>query len=271
MSETSSMTSVPAIAYGIDIGVYRHTQAGTVRGVSQSTFAWARAESDVAMSYDSGRFEFKNSFQVGRNFADLADLIQNDVLQNKRIAIGIEAPMWQPSPDEIPQGEFSLFEPRFACERGCEWYLQSGASATVKAISIGKLLLSLANLGEKTTFSTYVSQSSDIVLFEGFVVGDWKLPGAEEFSEGAHAWDALTTAAAFHYSQGSEKQAGLAVIHDWGSIKEPVVSHWKTIVQEAGLSGIHCDKDCAVVGFNSKDEDVLQKFSDQTYHTVEGN
>jgi hypothetical protein len=172
--------------------------------------------------------------------------------------------MWQPAPIEIPDGEFSLFAPRFACEQSCEWYLQSGASATVKALSTGRLLLSLAKLDPKTTFSTDAGASSDVVLFEGFVVGDWKLPGESDFAPGPHAWDALTTAFAFYLSNSGKQEHTLAQIHQSNKFDSPVISHWKTVVDSVGLAGEQCGTDCEVAGIKSTNADVTNYFSPHT-------
>lgn len=251
MSGQASESKPPEISYGIDIGTYRHRGDGILR--ANTTFAWARAESNVRLlrvpPQDGHEFRFEGDFVVGRDIRVLATLIQADILGGRRIAIGIEAPMWQPGPTEIPDGAFDLFPIRFQHEIGFAWYLQSGASALARAISTGRLLFSLLNdPPADLRCSTIPSPLANVELFEGFVAGRWKLNAAEELPEGPHAWDALTAAVAFHYARRGE----IAMIHPAGSFNGPVISHWHTICQLSNLNGDSCRRDCMVVGFDSE-------------------
>jgi hypothetical protein len=106
-------------------------------------------------------------------------------------------------------------------------------------------------------------------LFEGFVVDRWKLPGEAAFSDGAHAWDALTTAVGFHYAKrGIEEERLLSLIHEAGRCKIPTISHWETILNSLKLDVSRCKSDCMVVGFDSQSatliRDAKQNFAGST-------
>ena len=247
--EDAPGSTPPAIAYGIDIGVYRHRADGTLR--SRNTFAWARAESTVRLCpvrrEKAAEFCFEGSYRVGRDIRELTKAIKQDLNREERIAIGIEAPMWQPAPVTVPEGAFDLFPIRFPQEQGFAWYLQSGASALARALSTGRLLFSLLDVPhERLRCSTIASADSNVELFEGFVVDRWKLDAAEQLAQGPHAWDALTAAVAFHYSKCDQ-----GLIHRAASYEGTVMSHWQTILQSSGFDGTFCSSDCTVVGFDS--------------------
>jgi hypothetical protein len=162
--------------------------------------------------------------------------------------------MWQPTPQRLPEGAFELFPLRFAHESGFWWYLQSGASATVRALSIGRLLFSLLDIPRNLTqFATCPTHSGCIELFEGFVAGEdkWKLPRDIRRFPNAHCWDATTTAAAFQMAiKGGEGKS--VVLHQAMSHNRPLISHWKTIVGSTGLYTKYCDTDCMIVGIASR-------------------
>jgi hypothetical protein len=247
---------MPYIAYGIDVGMYEHGAKGVVN--ANTTFAWARVANGVKLQCDeNGDCSFEGSeIEFGRDIRELARLLSVDIRESVRgklrVAIGMEAPMWQPTPRRIPQGAFDLFHIRFAQETGYWWYLQSGASATIRAVSIGRLLLSLLDIPrELTQFATCPTHSTCIELFEGFVAGHWKLPrDISKYSNG-HCWDAVTTAAAFQMAIRGGKGESF-VLHQAMSHNGPLVSHWKTIVGSTGLYTKYCDTDCMVVGIDSR-------------------
>lgn len=251
----SSSNSPPTIAYGIDIGVYYHGLKGQV--LADTTFAWARADSSVKLIFDeaSSKFSFDGDSITGRDIRTLQTAIRNDLSLGSSIAIGIEAPMWQPAPRHVPQGAFELFEPRFAEEQDYRWYLQSGAAATVKALSIGSLLFSgFTDLVQIVSCSTTANASNRIRLFEGFVAGRWKLPHDATVADGEHAWDALTTAVAFHWGSSANNEIrSAALIHESGSCRHEVISHWRTVVEDVGMDSSQCKTDCMIVGFDSED------------------
>ena len=173
--------------------------------------------------------------------------------------------MWQPSPIAINPTGFDLFPIRFETERGFAWYLQSSASALARALSTGRLALSLVggDLNE-ITFSTH-DRSANIFLYEGFAAGCWKI-----LTEGSsHVADAFTTATAFHLTSNAEAKS-IATIHEAGSANGTVLSHWQTIVSSIGRDGSDCSKDCLVVGLDSKCAKTKQFFTVPSDSTNEG-
>ena len=264
MSDPSLRTvvEVPKVAYGIDIGVYRHGVNGTV--LASTTFAWARAESSVTLTFptqgDEQIFSFDGSYTSGRDIRDLAKAITRDLRSEMKIAIGVEAPMWQPAPTEVPSSTFDLLPIRFPQEKGFAWYLQSGAAALVKALSTGRLLFSLLDLPSKDIRCAIGSSEKSIIeLFEGFVVDRWKLPGEAAFGDGAHAWDALTTAVGLHYAKHRiEEDQLLSLIHKASGCRTPVISHWETVLKSLDFDSSECKSDCMVVGFESTSDAVIQ-------------
>jgi hypothetical protein len=246
----------PYVTYGIDVGMYEHGTKGAVN--SNTTFAWARVTHGVELLHDdNGDFSFEGAeIQFGRDIRDLAKLLSQDIRESirskLRVAIGIEAPMWQPTPQRLPQGAFDLFPLRFDNESGFWWYLQSGASATVRALSIGRLLFSLLDIPrELTQCVTGPTHAGCIELFEGFVAGDWKLPRDIAKHPNQHCWDAVTTAAAFQIAIKSGENSSL-ILHRATSYEGSLISHWKTIVGASGLYTKYCDTDCMIVGIDSR-------------------
>jgi len=114
------------VAYGIDAGMYEHGIKGAVN--SNTTFAWARVTHGVELHRDdNGDCSFEGAdITFGRDIRDLAKRLSHDIREslrnNLRVAIGMEAPMWQPTPQRLPQGAFDLFPLRFAHESGFWWY-----------------------------------------------------------------------------------------------------------------------------------------------------
>jgi hypothetical protein len=247
----------PYVAYGIDVGMYEHGSKGVVN--ANTTFAWARVTQGIELRFDdNGNLFFEGGEATqGRDIRDLARLLSQDIRESVRsrvrVAIGMEAPMWQPTPRRLPQGAFDLFPSRFEQEAGYWWHLQSGASATVRALSIGRLLFSLLDIPRNLTqFATGPTYSTCIELFEGFVAGDWKLPRDITRYPNGHCWDALTTAAAFQIALRGGSEGESVVLHSAMSLTEPFISHWKTIVGSTGLYTKYCDTDCMVLGIDSR-------------------
>ena len=226
--------------------------------MTSTTFAWARALSDVSVTLspdgENTSFAFAGNYSTGRDIRTLAKAISADVHSGKKIAVGLEAPMWQPAPTNCGDSQFELFRIRFPQERGCAWYLQSGAAATLKALSIGRLLFELSEVSKnQLRCSTEPCVEANIELFEGFVVGKWKLPSERLSRAESHAWDALTTAVAYHYSNRLPSEAAASpVVHPAKSNSLPVISHWQTILNAASVDSSRCSADCLVVGFNSE-------------------
>lgn len=269
MSNSLGGRRQPAIAYGIDIGVYRHGRRGKV--LQSTTFAWARADEAVLLTFDraveSPAFRFSGQPSTGNDIRGLVEAIRHDFNTDCQLAIGIEAPMWQPAPNAVPSGSFDLFESRFPQEQGFGWYLQSGAAALAKAITTGRLLFSLirAELRNETCTTRLQDppDSAKVILFEGFVVDRWKLPSHVGFESDQHAWDALTTAVAFHCSAEWREDCPRpsSLIHRAGTHSAPVISHWKTVLDNCDLSSSDCEADCAVLGFDSTDARLIETCS----------
>jgi hypothetical protein len=142
-------------------------------------------------------------------------------------------------------------------------YRQSGAEATVKAISIGRLLFSLLKIPrDYTLFSSRPAESMVIELYEGFVAGKWKLPRDENDHPNAHVWDASTMAVAFLYARREGPMQKYSMIHAPDSCRVPFLSHWKTIIGSTGLHTKYCDTDCMVVGIDSECKKTRQAIVD---------
>jgi len=256
----------PFVAYGIDVGMYEHGMKGAVN--SNTTFAWGRVTHGVELHRDdNGDYSFEGAeIEFGRDIRDLAKRLSRDIRESARrklrVAIGIEAPMWQPTPQQLPQGVFDLFPLRFDQEAGFWWYLQSGASATIRALSIGRLLFSLLDIPRNLTqFTTCPTHSGCIELFEGFVAGHWKLPRDITKHPNQHCWDAVTTAAAFQIAIKSGGNDSI-ILHRSTSYEGSLISHWKTIVGSTGLYTKYCDTDCMIVGIDSRFPGLSQMMND---------
>jgi hypothetical protein len=259
---------VATVAYGIDIGTYFLGTKGRV--LSGSAFAWARNDGNNGLTFIEGTYRTVTTIQGSNDIRQLVTHLKRDIQEGRKLAIGIEAPMWQPSPLTIPQNKFSLFTVRFDAEKrhgnvGYEWYQNSGAGALARALSTGRLVLSsLGSALDGLTFSTH-DRSVDIFLYEGFAAGRWKI-----LTEGSsHVADAFTTATAFHIARNQEGKS-LTMLHKEGSAKGDVLSHWQTILNSIGLDGSNCDKDCLVVGFDSECEKTKQYFCSQYDQLTEG-
>ena len=156
----------------------------------------------------------------------------------------------QPAPNALPTEPFSLYHERIPQERpSCFWCLQSGATATVRTLSVGRLLFhGLKEHGLMPICSTS-NDESDVVLHEGFVAGDYKV-----LQDGnSHANDAVLMAIAFHYSCDADL-AAYSTLHSPGEFAGDVLSHWSTIVADSALTSMHCKTDCCIVGFDRNNE-----------------
>ncbi|MGB3632720.1 MAG: hypothetical protein WA982_01630, partial [Rubrobacteraceae bacterium] len=139
-----------AVVFALDIGTYKIGVSGQI--LAKTTTAWCRLDDGVAnlegIEYSgtpaAGCFEvpagqISSKFECGRSIKKLAEAIAEDLESERRISLGFEAPMWLPLEHEHSPN-LSFFGPRFKEERRREWYLQAGAAATVKAISLGTML-----------------------------------------------------------------------------------------------------------------------------------
>jgi hypothetical protein len=230
------------IIYGADIGVYKINPQGIPR--STTTFAWARFNPGELNNQKSVE-AFRNCSTTGKRLTDLAQHIVDDLKSGTRIAVGFEAPMWIPAPTSFV-GPRSLFGPRFSEEQGFEWYLQSGAAATAKALVLGKLLWSIVGRsGVDIIITTGDPQKNSIRAYEGFVAGKFKSHPLWECSQ--DEWDALCSAFAYAGAEGLPvlRSFEAVVLNDAPDLD--VISHWETITRNAGLDATFCKRMCKVV------------------------
>jgi hypothetical protein len=253
------MTSDCAI-YGLDIGVYKLGAKSEV--LSDTTAAWCRVVAGTSsvegVAHEGGtelgvlKTPAGSSWRCGRSIKELAKAIAYDISTGRRIALGLEAPTWFPLHAEHRPG-LRLFEHRFEQERGTEWYLQAGAAATLKAISLGRLLLGyLTGLGHRLSFATAGDDAlvGQVRLFEAFVAGKQfkiSLPGLDAANE----WDALVAALAFG---GVHKMVEVpldwepTLLHAAGDAVGEGFSVWNTILRASGADDADGPWDCDVVG-----------------------
>jgi len=249
MPESSNRVEV---VYGVDIGVYSyaHHQKTGHRAQGNTTFAWARLPV-------SG----PEAASVGNDLPVLAEAIAGDLAAKRTIALGFEAPMWFPlgpfrteAVQEPPGGLHRLFEARFAAEcdpesgDGYQWYKQSGAAASMKAMVHGVMLF--RQLNEMGLSPRLVVRESDvddmpsIVLYEGFVAttqtkGLCKnaaaalMPG-KRLND--HKRDAVGVALAWIYRGAPHADLGIRGESLWPAEPDPepdVVSVWEVIARRA--------------------------------------
>lgn len=168
------------VVYCIDVGMVR---VGPRGGLRDTSFAWGRAP----MIQDAPWCSYI-SLESLRGFL-LADL-----LAGRRVALGIEAPMWIPLVGAVAQPgvAWDLFGPRFAAEAKHEWYLQSGAQAAVRALQLAYLALQPAAVDQdlEVQLTTHLGEWRDqqvhgtpILVWEAFVVSEFK-PDYAAFQRG---------------------------------------------------------------------------------------
>lgn len=163
--------------------------------------------------------------------------------------------MWFPT-RRRHSASMSLFAPRFHREQGREWYLQSGASATLKACSLGVLLFNqlrqrVAITRMSTCPSDWTSSRNTLTLFEGFVTANFKVPRAQNVPKAAaNEWDALVVAGAWWLTRCQTSTAPLArILHQGGTHPTDVLSVWRTIAAAVVDVGVpDGPSDCEVVG-----------------------
>lgn len=254
------MHAATPVAYALDIGVYETGQDGQI--LSRTTAAWCRVDSGSSnfqvLRYSGnpsqGSFlapgALKNAYTCGRSIETLAELIAKDLHAERLVALGFEAPMWLPL-EYQHRPRLNLFRARFPVEQGFEWYLQSGAAATMKSIALGTMLREHIKkaASRPPQFSTAPSDTTPggLVLFEAFVAGPYKVPGGDAARDAPNEWDALTAALAW-----GATHAGFMVpptvravsLHGAGSRKGACMSVWSTILTDQLLGG---PPDCEVV------------------------
>ncbi|MGV7117238.1 hypothetical protein [Paenibacillus kyungheensis] len=165
---------------------------------------------------------YKNkSYNIGTNIDELVDNIVKAMSNNKKVAIGFEAPMWTFSYTK----NFSLrdiFKERFTEEKNHNhknkkthflWYVSAGASAHTMALPLGVAIFAKLKdiLEVKITTNPDKWTNDTILLFEGFFAGQHKIAWYKTIpimlknkvvistKKHLHYWDAFSTASAFWY------------------------------------------------------------------------
>ena len=235
------MTAETAI-YGVDIGVYYFGATG--QPTSSTTFAWCRLT-----KWEDRPFLHSRS---GISLTELAEQISEDLASRVSVAIGFEAPMWIPAVTATKHLHGPLFEPRFPAEEKHQWYLQSGAAASLKAVALGySLFTSLRRLGvEGITTTTVPSEwatEAEILLFEGFVAGSRRWTVNQPKSP--HLRDAWTVAFACWetLSRPSSPRPRSEILHDAGAGVPATISLWRWILEASGFARHRGPADCRVV------------------------
>ena len=263
------------VVYALDIGVYRTGIQGQV--LSETTAAWCRVTKGIT-AFDALRYSGtpctgifnchseadpveSSGFRCGRSLPLLAESLTGDLEEGRQVALGFEAPMWLPLAfNEAPS--LTLFSPRFSAEATHRWYLQSGAAATVKSISLGIPLLEMVRSrlpDREFLWTTAVAEEREnsVTLFEAFVAGDYKVQGFDVAKNAPDEWDAFLAAlawgsihAGFELPDGVEAES----LHEAGTHPDPSVSVWDVVA--GGTQGSRSTKvagpsDCEVVGLRS--------------------
>ena len=251
-----------AVSYALDIGVYNLGGRGQV--LASTTTAWARVHEGLnvfddlgyAGSCDAGAFSRAagSVCACGRSIEALADAIADDLRAGNAIALGFEAPMWFPS-ERSHRPNLQMFSPRFGAERGTEWYLQSGAAATLKAIGLGMLLFTLLLERQPKLNLTTDPKSAGrnlLVVYEAFVVGSFKIPLPVKAGRAANEWDAFTAGLAWGALNCGflvPRLVGAQELHVPGSFRGDAVSVWQMIAASVPTKPeISGPADCQVVG-----------------------
>jgi hypothetical protein len=234
------------VVYGLDIGVYNIGARAQV--LSSTTTAWCRfpcpPTSLNGLTYSGtqagGSLKLSGGWSAtcGRSVEELAKAMTTDFNEGKSIALGFEAPMWFPVQREHSKS-LSLFSPRFSEEARHEWYLQAGAAATLKAASLGCLLLSQieragVRLAPSTDPDSWRHQNGSLILFEAFVAGRYKLVRPSGVPDAAaNEWDAATAALSWLLAHGTAPGGTSTIpttLHRAGSRRGAVMSVWSIIL-----------------------------------------
>ena len=245
MREHSPVTA----SYALDIG--RYTLGVDERVLSGTTAAWARLTTGIASFH-----QLPAVGKSGSSIPCLAKSVNADLASGCFVALGFEAPMWLP----IRRGHsrsLRLFAPRFSEERQHEWYVNAGAAATLKALSLGIMLFSLIRAGNpnvRLTTDTGCTTPNAIALFEAFVVEDFKLPKHRKSARvipSDDEWDAFLASLAWGAIKRSFSVPASTtprLLHAAGSEPAEILSIWRTIASNVpSLSPVGGPPDCDVV------------------------
>lgn len=227
------------VSYCIDVGT---VEVGRGGGVAGSTFAWGRVDSENPEV--PGLLDVRYS-----RLADLQEALRTDFAHHRRVALGVEAPMWTPLVKTFDRGV--LFGLRFGAEKGHEWYLQAGASAAVRATQLAYLALAplverFGRLQMLTRFRELEAAKPSagipsIFVWEAFVAGHFKPKYELHVALGTN-WnriDAHCAARLFAEIAGRSDPDEIGVSasgpvlakpsHDSTSDRGDVVSTWSTV------------------------------------------
>jgi len=257
---------MPFASYAVDIGKYHVGARGQIRR-SDTTTAWARSDegtpsfNDIKYysgsegSCDEGTFaKSTQRWSCGRSISLLVDRIAADIDAGCSVSLGLEAPMWFPIGLE-QCANLKLFRPRCEEERGSEWYVQSGAAATVKAISIAAMLVNLLTSKQPgVRFTTDPSSGADgtITLYEAFVVGKFKMSVPAGATQAKNEWDAFTASLAWgavNLAFNIPPSVYAKELHKAGSSPSEIASVWQIVASLVpSRPQVDGPLDCQIVG-----------------------
>ena len=153
---------------------------------------------------------------------------------------------------------FQLFKRRFHEEEKSEWYLQSGAAATVKAVSIAAMLVDLITSRQpKVKLTTDPSSVANrtIVLYEAFVAGKFKTPQPQPAILPENEWDAFTASLAWGAKNGYFNFPPTVEPHELhraGSSVGRIASVWQIVANlVASKPQVEGPLDCQIVGLGN--------------------
>ena len=258
------------VVFALDIGVYRTGANGQI--LTSTTAGWSRLTRGVAdfasiqhtgtptcghfVNFPNGGKSSTNF--CGRSIQKLAELIAEDYLAGRRIALGFEAPMWLPL-EERHRANLNLFSPRFPAEQGREWYLQSGAAASLKAISLGIMLREhlhelIGNTKTTTLFEYW--KPGTVLMFEAFVAGKYKADDVTASLVAPNEWDAFIAGLAWgnlHIGFVTPPAYRGVCLHAAGARSGSCLSVWDMIFG-AGTLRVSGRPDCEVVAFEKQSD-----------------
>ncbi len=238
--------------YGVDIAQYH---VGPNRNqIGRRKWAWARLECASGALVQLQTMD--PMITTGLNLGDLMTALEGDIKNEAAVSLGFEAPMWIPAPVELPEAG-RLFRARCTQEAGREWYLQSGAAATVKALTFAKIIFTrlraqFPNLHLST--SPAVPPKDTLTLFEGFVTGEVYKPDPPEGIDRGDRWDALCTALAYaKMVVGAELPPGYDAdtLLPQAAGNPESYSIWMFAALAAGFDGRALADTCTVVGLRA--------------------
>jgi len=228
------MIPQPTVIYGIDVGCIYVGAAGQI--LARTTFAWARI--------DHWPEEVPHANINQRDIRVLSSLLREDLNNKRRVAIGVEAPMWIPVIAEL-QPRQHVFQQRCEGEHPYEWYLQAGAQASVKAVTLCCLLFQQAGVPVRLTTDSHFWSPSLSLCFEGFICGD-NLDAAPP-GEDQDYLDAFAVALAGWQCYCAPPGPAAVHHHHAGGANGHSASIWSLIAMSCGGGEVHGPADCDVL------------------------